>query len=260
MARETLLDHARVPAANVHRWHAEAADLDAAARDYEFALRAPPGRPGSTWRCSGSAPTGIRRRCFPGQPRWQRRPARRRGRRARARRPPPDAHLPGAARRPRDLLPGRRRRDKRAALADVMRPASTLPAARIIHGPAAGLHILRPRRRPGYNFAAMKVLAGDIGGTNTRLAIYDVVDAIGVAAKPMFEQTYPSAAHSSLDLIAESFLARHRASWAASRTSSAPASASPGRSRTTSAAPPTCLGSSTGARCPSDWRSPRVCS
>ena len=33
MARETLLDPAAIPAASVHRWRAEAADLDAAARD-----------------------------------------------------------------------------------------------------------------------------------------------------------------------------------------------------------------------------------
>ena len=38
MARETLLDPARVPAKNVHRWQAEADNLDAAARAYELAL------------------------------------------------------------------------------------------------------------------------------------------------------------------------------------------------------------------------------
>ena len=52
----------------------------------------------------------------------------------------------------------------------------------------------------------MKVLAGDIGGTNSRLAIYDMDGVDGRPAKPMFEQTYPSAAHPSLDVIAESFL------------------------------------------------------
>ena len=53
----------------------------------------------------------------------------------------------------------------------------------------------------------MKVLAGDIGGTNSRLAIYDMDGVDGRArAKPIFEQTYPSAAHPSLDVIAESFL------------------------------------------------------
>src|SRR5438477_597766 len=40
MARETLIDPAQIPAENVHRWRAESADLDAAARDYEDALRA----------------------------------------------------------------------------------------------------------------------------------------------------------------------------------------------------------------------------
>jgi len=52
----------------------------------------------------------------------------------------------------------------------------------------------------------MTVLAGDIGGTNSRLAIYDV-PATGLrGVKPIFEQTYPSAAHPSLDVIAEKFL------------------------------------------------------
>lgn len=52
----------------------------------------------------------------------------------------------------------------------------------------------------------MKVLAGDIGGTNARLAIYDMEGVDGRPATPLFEQTYPSAAHPSLDVIAESFL------------------------------------------------------
>src|SRR5262249_16803334 len=38
MARETLLEPAAVPAANVHRMAGEATDLDAAARAYEAAL------------------------------------------------------------------------------------------------------------------------------------------------------------------------------------------------------------------------------
>jgi 6-phosphogluconolactonase len=38
MAQETLLAPARVPEKNVHRWQGEAADLDAAARAYELAL------------------------------------------------------------------------------------------------------------------------------------------------------------------------------------------------------------------------------
>jgi len=43
----------------------------------------------------------------------------------------------------------------------------------------------------------MTVLAGDIGGTNSRLAIYDVPSTGLRGVKPIFEQTYPSAAHAS---------------------------------------------------------------
>jgi glucokinase len=50
----------------------------------------------------------------------------------------------------------------------------------------------------------MTVLAGDIGGTNSRLAIFDVD---GDALTPLFQHTYPSASHPSLDVIAETFLA-----------------------------------------------------
>jgi len=52
----------------------------------------------------------------------------------------------------------------------------------------------------------MTVLAGDIGGTNTRLAIYDVLAPGAPGAEPLFEHIYPSAAHTSLDVIAEMFL------------------------------------------------------
>jgi glucokinase len=52
----------------------------------------------------------------------------------------------------------------------------------------------------------MTVLAGDIGGTNSRLAIYDVPAEGLRGVKPIFEHTYPSAAHASLDVIAEKFL------------------------------------------------------
>jgi len=52
----------------------------------------------------------------------------------------------------------------------------------------------------------MTVLAGDIGGTNTRLAIYDVPASGLRGLTPLFEQTYPSAASASLDVIAEKFL------------------------------------------------------
>jgi glucokinase len=53
----------------------------------------------------------------------------------------------------------------------------------------------------------MTVLAGDIGGTNTRLAIYDVPASGLRGVKPIFEQTYPSAAQTGLDVIADNFLA-----------------------------------------------------
>jgi glucokinase len=52
----------------------------------------------------------------------------------------------------------------------------------------------------------MTVLAGDIGGTNSRLAIYDPPASGLRGVKPIFEQIYPSAAHSSLEVIAERFL------------------------------------------------------
>jgi glucokinase len=49
------------------------------------------------------------------------------------------------------------------------------------------------------------VLAGDIGGTNTRLALFEVG-----ASAPRFARTYPSAAHTGVDVIAEKFLAEAR--------------------------------------------------
>jgi glucokinase len=51
----------------------------------------------------------------------------------------------------------------------------------------------------------MILLAGDIGGTNSRLALYEATP--GVAATPLFERTYPSTSHGSLDDIAAAFLA-----------------------------------------------------
>jgi glucokinase len=57
----------------------------------------------------------------------------------------------------------------------------------------------------------MRVLAGDIGGTNARLAIYDVPDADVGGLKAIFEKTYPSAAHAGLEAIAEKFIAEARA-------------------------------------------------
>jgi glucokinase len=56
----------------------------------------------------------------------------------------------------------------------------------------------------------MIVLAGDIGGTNTRLALFKC-DPGPEGGEPTFtvlvERTYPSSAHASLDVIAETFVA-----------------------------------------------------
>ena len=54
------------------------------------------------------------------------------------------------------------------------------------------------------------VLAGDIGGTNTRLALFEV-GAQGGLNDPLFAHTYPSAAHTGPDVIIERFLAAARA-------------------------------------------------
>ena len=87
-------------------------------------------------------------------------------------------------------------RARQARRAGRRRPAGQ-HAARRAHRPAprsARDHILRPRRRQrDINAPPMIVLAGDIGGTNARLAIYDVPAAGVRGVKPIFEQTYPSA-------------------------------------------------------------------
>ncbi len=49
----------------------------------------------------------------------------------------------------------------------------------------------------------MQILAGDIGGTNTRLAWFDT-ETHGL--RPRLERTYPSPAHDSIDAILEQFL------------------------------------------------------
>jgi glucokinase len=56
----------------------------------------------------------------------------------------------------------------------------------------------------------MIVMAGDIGGTNSRLALYETRpnpnNGTKVIETPLFDHTYPSASASSLDDIAETFL------------------------------------------------------
>lgn len=51
----------------------------------------------------------------------------------------------------------------------------------------------------------MILFAGDIGGTNTRLALYEARPEL--VTTPLFAHTYPSASHGALDDIAEEFLA-----------------------------------------------------
>jgi 6-phosphogluconolactonase len=132
MARETLLDPARVPEKNVHRWQAEAADLDAAARAYELAL----GVGGELdVALLGLGPDGHTASLFPGTAALHE-----------TERLAVAVDVPAlgtrrltltypallAARTICFLITGA---DKRAVLADVLRPGSTLPAARLVHRP-----------------------------------------------------------------------------------------------------------------------------
>jgi 6-phosphogluconolactonase len=66
MARETLLEPAHVPLANVVRWRTEDPDLDAAARDYEQVLRAGASAPWLDLALLGLGPDGHTASLFPG--------------------------------------------------------------------------------------------------------------------------------------------------------------------------------------------------
>jgi 6-phosphogluconolactonase len=132
MVRETLLAPGGIPDANVFRWHTEWPDLDAAAAAYEQALRTSDA-PLLDLALLGLGPDGHTASLFPGTAALAVEdrlatvvdvPA------VRARRLTLTyPALLGAA----NLFFLVTGRDKQEALADVLRPESTLPAARIIH-------------------------------------------------------------------------------------------------------------------------------
>ena len=53
------------------------------------------------------------------------------------------------------------------------------------------------------------ILAGDIGGTNTRLALFDLE---GERLRPVVEKTFPSQKFESLETIVKMFVSENRLS------------------------------------------------
>ena len=189
------------------RWRTEDPDLDAAARDYEAALRAGASAPWLDLALLGLGPDGHTASLFPGTSALAEEDrlavavdvAQMGTRRLTLTYPA----LCGA-REVCFLVTGP---DKAAALADGRRGRSS--ARRADRAAARSRdHILRSATPPAPHhrfLEEMTVLAGDIGGTNARLAIYDVGAGRRRSAPPLFEKTYPSRAYPSLDVIVDEF-------------------------------------------------------
>ena len=164
------------PGGERFRWQAESPDLDAAARDYEQALRARGAPPWIDLALLGLGPDGHTASLFPGTSAL-----------AVEDRLAVAVEVPELATRRLTLtypaLLGARRRDvpgdrRGEAGGARRRPPPRQHPARRPHHSAAGPAVLRScaarTRAPEYKWRPMTVLAGDIGGTNTRLAIFDV--------------------------------------------------------------------------------------